>query len=70
MNTSDDTIRTDKVGDTTFVGLAPTGALETESVWTIMRITETAGGDCSVTYAGGTKNNINAWVDRLTLTYT
>jgi hypothetical protein len=66
---SEFTIRIDQVdANTIYRGEAQPGSSESMTVWRIQRIT-ISGGSTTVLWAGGNKNFVNRWSDRLTLSY-
>lgn len=63
MSVTDDTTTAGK----TYVGYAPSGSLDSQTVWQIMRI-DTSAGD-KVEYADGNALFDNVWANRASLTY-
>lgn len=58
-------IRSDFVTDTSYIGLAPIGSLESDEVWTIYKIVVDSDGNVTSTEVA---NNVS-WDDRYTATY-
>lgn len=62
--------RTDDIDDATiYIGEALPGALDSDPVWRIRRVTFGEGEDDRTEWAGGTDAFDKAWADRLTLEY-
>ena len=61
-------IRLDEVGQTTYIGEADPGSLDSSPVWRIKRMIET-GPDIAITWAAGTSDFNDVWDDRLILSY-
>ncbi len=69
VNRSTKFLRSDCVGSgVTYVGYAEPGTTDIDSVWAIVRYTET-GCDAVAEWADGNNDYDNVWDDRLTLTY-
>jgi len=64
-----DRVKIDRDGDIQYVGVAPSGALDSEPSWRIMRITSSGNDVVSIEWADGDKNSDNIWDDRATKTY-
>lgn len=66
-------LRFDEASQTVlYIGQARTGALNSEAVWSIQRITFITPGqdDLDIEWANGRPNFENVWDDRAILTYT
>jgi len=61
------TTRIDDTGTYTYIGLAPPGSSESETVWLIKRITN---ADNTVLFANGNAEYDSAWSNRASETYT
>jgi len=65
ISTTKNTILSDVVSSTNYIGIAPTGTSTSSSVWKIKRTIYSTSGTISST---GTANNV-AWTNRLTASY-
>lgn len=61
-------IRLDAVDQTTYIGEADPGSLDSSPVWRIKRMIET-GPDIAITWANGISDFNTIWDDRLSLSY-
>ena len=54
--------------NTTYIGTAKIGAVTSEAIWQIIKVT-VSGNTETITYADGNDDFDNVWDDRATLTY-
>lgn len=61
-------VRTETVGNITYVGQAIVGSAEGSPVWRIKRLTDNSG-NLVVEYVDGKTSWLSRWTDRATYTY-
>lgn len=59
-----DRVKLDRVGSYQYIGIAPSGSLESSPVWKITRITTSGNDITAVEWADGNRNSDNVWDDR------
>jgi len=59
----------ERSGTYQYIGIAPSGSLESAPVWQLMRLTFSGGDLTEIKWADGNQSSDNAWNDRASKAY-